>query len=313
MHAESTQYFHKAIIESAPISLPFKTTIEALFLGDQLATKVGCIVNDMECLYKKTADEITQAQADIRSSPSSLRLLEFFEPWGPYVDGKIVPYQPLEAMAKGLIKDMPILIGTCTEETRIYVYEAWNKSMPLSTYGEALLLTFPQDIVQVITRYPPTNLTDERDNLVTAATDFVFTCCTRNYTRGIPSNNTNVFKYVFDQAFSFDGWGANFSFCRGHVCHGSEIPYVFQSATLGNMTFTPAEQKMSDAIVTYWSNFVKTGNPNKGSKVPPLDWPVYSKSTGSKFLRITTPANIAETSYRDEFCNFWDSQGYTPF
>jgi hypothetical protein len=63
----------------------------------------------------------------------------------------------------------------------------------------------------------------------------VFSCPTRNAARTIaakaPQLASSIYIYYYDHPLSFPGWGANFSYCNGHVCHGSELPVLYNSAT----------------------------------------------------------------------------------
>ena len=57
--------------------------------------------------------------------------------------------------------------------------------------------------------------------------------------------------------------------------HGAEIPYAFDTAD----DWLPADdvdQKLTNAMLEYWTNFVKTGSPN-GGDLP--DWPQYSSNS----------------------------------
>jgi carboxylesterase type B len=115
MNAESSKYFQRAIMESPPISIPFKDRTEELFLGEMLTLQLKCQPNDMACLRSKSSDEVAIAQKTIRNYPTSIKLLEFFEPLGPYVDGKVVPMQPLDALRQGYFQKKPFMIGTNTK------------------------------------------------------------------------------------------------------------------------------------------------------------------------------------------------------
>jgi cholinesterase len=105
-----------------------------------------------------------------------------------------------------------------------------------------------------------------------------------------------VFAYHFNHAMSFDGWGPNFPFCVGHVCHGVELPYLFQSVGVIGFHFTPDEQAMANSLTQAWGNFAWSGNPN----LPvPLEtpWPAYNPQA-DVIMEFMTPMDGSTTSFR---------------
>ena len=56
--------------------------------------------------------------------------------------------------------------------------------------------------------------------------------------------------------------------------HASELPFVFDSHS-PFLNANAADHALTQTMVTYWSNFAKTGDPN-GSDVPV--WPAYSSA-----------------------------------
>ncbi|XP_055955260.1 crystal protein [Patella vulgata] len=314
---ESAPYFQQAIVESSPFTIPYKSYTEALILSSQFSNLAGCTPLDIECLRRKTSEELVFAQFQSRSKIASLKLLEAFEPWGPVVDGILVDKQPLVNLANGEFSKKPIMLGTTSEETRIYIYSAWGSRVDNLKYFEVVIGTYPRQSLKILYEYPPDQPTDERDDLSKLSTDLVFVCSTRNATRSlIKHGNANTWLYIWDHAFSFPGWG-NITFCEGHVCHGSEIPYVFQTASLAGFKYTPDEIVLSDLIIQYWTNFAKTGDPNKGMdddkyyvQNAPV-WPVYTKTAKYPILHFQTPASSVENDYQQRLCDFWDTIGYS--
>lgn len=281
----SAPYFHRAIIESTPIAIPYKRFPEAILLGELFAELAGCAYRDMNCLRSKTANEIATAQFRARKKVSSLKLLEFFEPWGPFVDGELIKGEPLEMVKAGQFQQKPLIIGTTSEETVLYVYSAWNNSVNDLKYGEVVAATYPGHVVKILYMYPPSYPTDERDEMVRMSTDLVFACPTRNATRIMRSHgNNNIWVYVWDHAFSFPGWGQVF-FCEGRVCHGSEIVYLFHTEKAGNYTFTREEEVISKEIMDFWTNFAKTGDPNN---------PGFEKQTGTRSKEIALTRTMSQ-------------------
>lgn len=55
-----------------------------------------------------------------------------------------------------------------------------------------------------------------------------------------------------------------FFFQRQGCIHGEEIPYILGAPIVGGLShftrnYTKAEIFLSEAVITYWSNFAKTG------------------------------------------------------
>lgn len=255
----------------------------------------------------KTADQLAQAQLEARAKPTSLKVLDFFEPLGPFVDGDVVPHEPVYAIQNNKLRKVPVMIGTMTEEARIFVYEAWGKPVPPVEYLAVLFATYPSHVEQMLKMYPYEGATDTRDNITKLGTDFIFTCASRNMSRNFYKNGQNVFRFEFDQSFSFNGWG-NFSYCEGHVCHGEEIVYVFHSADQSGFNFNQEEEILSNQMIAYWTNFAYTSDPNKGPHSVNLQWPLYDSA--SKMIKFKAPNNTVIDNYLEKYCDFWDSIGY---
>ncbi|ESO87838.1 hypothetical protein LOTGIDRAFT_72137, partial [Lottia gigantea] len=262
-NAKSEPLFQQAIVESSPFTIPYKSYPEALLLSAEFSNLVNCPPLDSNCLRNLSAEVLVEAQFKARSKIASVKLLEAFEPWGPVVDGEVLDEQPLVKLAQGQFSQKPIMIGTTSEETRIYIYSAFNKRIDNLSYFEIVFATYPGHGFQILYMYPPDMPTDERDQMTKLSTDLVFVCSTRNASRTmVKYGNANTWLYLWDHAFSFPGWG-NITFCEGHVCHGSEIPFVYQTASLAGFKYTPEELILSDLIIQYWTNFAKYGDPNK--------------------------------------------------
>ena len=68
--------------------------------------------------------------------------------------------------------------------------------------------------------------------------------------------------------------------------HACEIEYVFETLKLAHEDAPWADDdfKLSEAMATYWSNFVKTGNPNSAG-VP--EWPRYAGKTSYAIMHLS--------------------------
>jgi carboxylesterase type B len=71
---------------------------------------------------------------------------------------------------------------------------------------------------------------------------------------------------------------------------------------------TSDETRLSKTMINFWSNFVKTGNPNT-PVTPQVLWPRYYNSTDLN-INFETPNSYAFSHLNAYYCDFWDSLGY---
>lgn len=165
------------------------------------------------------------------------------------------------------------------DEGQLFVYELFTKPLSKVVYkatvegifgisnGKKILEKYPYDVVP--------DSEDGREALNVLATDLLFFCPLRNITTGYQQVNGKqanpTYIYRFKHVLSFDCWGANYTFCVGYVCHGSELPFVFNVFTDGvSVDYEPTskEVQLTTDLSTAWSNFISSGNPNIGTPIP---------------------------------------------
>lgn len=311
--------FSQAVQESNPLALPFHTRESATANAKSAFAYLNCEEDDVACMRGKTPTEILDAQAhSVKLNLKSL-LLNFL-PFCPMVeeDGEI-PMQPLVALQQGQIPAMPMLQGTLYDEGQLFVYELFPKLVSKTEYdviiegmfgrdaGKKLLAAYPFDTT------PAANNTDGRDTLNVLATDLLFYCPLRNATRGYSKVLPDVesFVYRFKHVMSFDCWGPDYSFCVGEVCHGSDLPFVFNCFSADDIIYnaTPAEKQLSEDMANAWSNFITSGNPNDGALSIPLNYPVY-EAVKDNVIVLDEPGMFEDNHARAKYCDLWDQLGY---
>ena len=291
-----------------------------MLLYTYFADFLNCTARDMVCLRSKTSDEIVDAQYKAEGLIASPKLLEFFEPWLPWVDGDIIKGQLLEIEkwvgGNETFPLKPFMISSLTEECVLYVYGAWGKPINVEGYIAVVTAAYKQYALKVLERYPPEfNTTDQRYLMSFLATRWVFSCSSRyfleTYMSHPRSNNNVYYMSVFDYPLDFDGGADLGDFCINHVCHGADMPYTFD---VPDANMTAMGHKISLEHIRYWSNYAKSLSPNSNETKHDnnddlLYWPRYEKETKLN-LRFVAPENIIESNYQKEDCDFVDGIGY---
>jgi len=264
-----------------------------------------------------TIPEIITAQTntdDLFTYATALSPLVAGMPWSPTVDGQVITEQVIPQFYSGQYNQVPMMFGTCYQEGALFAYGLVEGVITGLEY-EAMVTDIFFDgakFVEVLQLYPPI-ANDSRPPLSNLITDYLFKCPTRNMTNSISQQQSNnVYLYSFDHVLSFSqAWGPNYTICDTEVCHGSELPYVFTSASRGNPPYNMTAQEMSMSMMMsyFWSNFAWSGNPNEGPNSPAMRWPIYKD--GSSVTNIVFETPTSNISMYPSVCNFWDTVGYT--
>jgi len=201
----------------------------------------------------------------------------------PNIDGYVIPDDQYKLYAAGKYNDVPVLIGYNSDEglsfSRAKTPEEYIAEVR-GRYGN-----FADDLIKA---YPPGENTvpkTARD----LARDVAFGWHTWIWARlQLQTGKSKVFYYYFDQHEQYpkDSPEAD----HGSP-HGTEIPYVFQhlnasNPMMGNRQITKADEDISEAMATYWTNFAKYGDPN-GESVPL--WPAFSDANPIVMYFSQTP------------------------
>jgi para-nitrobenzyl esterase len=86
------------------------------------------------------------------------------------------------------------------------------------------------------------------------------------------------------------------------AAHTKELSYLFHQTEL-----TPAQRKIADLMIGYWTNFAATGDPN-GAGLPA--WPTF-KPQRPMVMKFEADGAAADTGFRARHkCDFWAEQGF---
>jgi len=190
----------------------------------------------------------------------------------PIIDGYVIPDDQYKLYAAGKYNDTPVLIGYNSDEGASFSQYKTPEDYFAGVrerYGK-----FAEDLIKAYPAGTNTVPKTARDLVRDAAFGWHTWIWARLQSR---TGQSKVFFYYFDQHPDYPedspraGYGSP---------HGTEIPYVFQhlnssNPMMGNRQITKADEEISEAMATYWTNFAKYGDPN-GEGVP--NWTAFSDS-----------------------------------
>eukprot|EP00286_Rhodomonas_abbreviata_P021392 CAMPEP_0181315022 /NCGR_PEP_ID=MMETSP1101-20121128/15141_1 /TAXON_ID=46948 /ORGANISM="Rhodomonas abbreviata, Strain Caron Lab Isolate" /LENGTH=538 /DNA_ID=CAMNT_0023422177 /DNA_START=17 /DNA_END=1633 /DNA_ORIENTATION=- len=311
--------YKQGVMESNPLGIPFHYRDSASTNAKDMMEYLDCPVDDVACMKTKSVDEILDAQSNAPTLDLDNLFINFL-PFSPLCEeGGEIPEQPLYSLQEGDVDAVPMLSGSMKDEGQLFVYELFTKPIGEKAYQALLLGIFGKENYLQISRMYPFDIVegsvDGREALNVLGTDLLFYCPLRNVTKGYEQalgvKAMPTYIYHFEHVMSFDCWGPDYEFCVGWVCHGSELPFVFNVFTDGTTIFyepTADEVQLVEDLSNIWANFLTTGDPNKGLPIP-AEFPLYN-GVQDTIYKMEEPGTGTETRYRDSYCDMWDKMGY---
>src|SRR5262249_4414366 len=170
----------------------------------------------------------------------------------PVIDGDVIPVHPMAAIASGVSADMPLLIGTTTDEYRLFIVPTG-----LAAYMSEEMLTGMSAALGV-----PENVRSlYRANRAQAQPGDVFAALLTDIYFRLPALATVAAhrgpSYVYEFAertAERDLW----------ACHGLEIAYVFDTLYAPGsaaLCGTQPSQAVASVMHAAWVRFAATGDP----------------------------------------------------
>jgi para-nitrobenzyl esterase len=205
---------------------------------------------------------------------------------------------------------VPVISGGTHDEWRIFVAQQYDVTgHPLVTvadYNAAVLaLWLPILSPSVETTYPFASYASPGLALSASGSDGIFACPERNSVR-LLSQFVTTYAYEFNDENAPHLFEPAASFPLG-AYHAVELQYLFDFNLrfTGSDPFTPGQHQLSDAMISYWTKFAATGDPNSPSE--PV-WSPYSTSSDD-FQSLVPPTPVVEATFdADHLCSsFWNT------
>lgn len=280
MNAPSAKgLFHKAIVQSGSYLSRFTEQSVARQVAAAILADLGLQANQVDSLQNIPYERLNAAgKRALRKVGESLRSADrpaFGLGWGPIQDGQFLPYQPSDAAALELAKEVPLLVGSTKTEfgpfnpaTRVASLDDAKTTLQKrfgaqsEAYQTALQKAYPGTL-------RPSDYLDVDINFRAG------TVRQADQKAGV-SGAAPVYMYVFT-------WNSPVNDGMYKSMHCMELPFVFDNiARCEEMTGGgPEAHALADRMSRAWVAFARTGNPNhKGLPT----WPAYSAQNGSAML-----------------------------
>ncbi|MBP2320307.1 para-nitrobenzyl esterase [Kibdelosporangium banguiense] len=262
------------VVHGFPASSPWIAKAKAEADGVALATQLGC--STVDCLRALPASAFTA----IERGPTPV-----------VVGNKVLPIHPAEALAQGRFNHVPVIWGNTRDEARLTA----GLIPPPFDYHGLLVQAFGDGKAALVeAEYPAGRYGSDRLAYAAALTDGVWVCAQladdRLLARRVPTYGYEFADRTAPSGFFKDMLPPGFP---AGAFHSSELPYLFDTPLFD---LNASQRTLSDQMISYWTRFARTGNPN-GHGLP--YWP---KNT----VQSLAPDAIRQVdAYQEHNCGFW--------
>jgi para-nitrobenzyl esterase len=242
-------------------------------------------------LRAKSADEVLQAAL-------KGQMLRF----APNIDGRMLPRDVYSIYAEGKQAHVPLLAGWNADEARAGVMLAKDKPT-VSSFNADARKRFGESADTLLKLYAANSDAEALESAAALASDLFIGYTTWKWIEmQSQTGGSTVFRYSFDKAppvapdLKINGVAVTARDIGAR--HAGEIEYVFGTLASLKVPLQPEDWKLSDAMMTYWSNFARTGNPN-GAGLP--RWPNYDRRSNYQVMHLDTTLHAAPDTHRARY------------
>jgi para-nitrobenzyl esterase len=289
--------FHRVIAESGSyVAVAREQKLaDARNYGSAFAAAAGCSNQSAACLRSLSVQDIIARAGQFTGTAVTM------------VDGSILKNTIVDTLNSGKFNRVPIINGANRDEMTWFVgitELATGHALTVAEYPAALATQFgAANAPDILHEYPVSDFNSPSEALAAAYSSQIMVCPQRTLNR-ILSRYVPTYGYEFADR-SAPSAGPTVSFPYG-AAHTFEIQYLFSGYHGATGTVHPlntAQKKLSDDMVSYWTTFAKTGNPN--SRETP-DWPGYN-SNKDQYQALQLPRPVVTSTYSTRHkCDFWD-------
>ncbi|XP_070586335.1 bile salt-activated lipase-like [Erythrolamprus reginae] len=294
---------------------------DPLFWAIKVAHKVGCPTDNTTVLANclRVTDPKTLTLAYHLELTNLRYPLVHYLAFAPVVDGDFIPDVPKNLFTNAA--DVDYVLGVNDMDGHFFA------GIDMPSINRPLVSITPQNVYRLIQgltveKGAPgadvacalytqvwSNTEDQevmKRTVVDLETDYMFLVPTQQALQLHQANakSSKTYSYVFSEPsrmpFIYPAWvGAD---------HADDIQYVFGKPFATPLGYKPRHRKLSKAMIAYWTNFARTGDPNQGESEVPIAWVPYNNNDSAFYLDINHDINYdsVKQGLRAPYVNFWN-------
>ncbi|XP_045165876.2 cocaine esterase-like [Mercenaria mercenaria] len=335
-------YFHRVISQSGTVYSPRALASDSRRVANEAGNLLNCSTNTtgqlVECLRKKPATEILRVQDNAINGWDQTET--FLSRLGPVIDGDLIVGDPIDLLKNTKLESykffqsLDIMAGTNNAEGGLMYWRMMKYQSPYSfniSEGipkEALCEVIAPAVHEsyfssydksdeisgaICDQYTVSSnsLAEQGRSAVNVYADLQFIIPTIKTLSSHAANNKlnrSTYQYIFTHQPSYPWIQSRPPWLHG-ANHAGELPFVFGLEAMYPDTHEKpsAEMGLSKQIMTYWSNFAKSGNPNIGSTEEDTEheqkWP-YFDDVDMAFMNLTEQLHTGSKLFEDRV-KFW--------
>ncbi|XP_060940448.1 bile salt-activated lipase-like [Limanda limanda] len=315
--------FKRAISQSGVALCPWAINKNPRRFAEEVALKVNCPTDETMAACLKMTDPVLLTMAgtlSLTSSPDNPIVGNLL--LSPVIDGDFLPDDPRNLFHNAA--DIDYIAGINDMDGHLFT------GLDVPSINSPLVDTHIEDVKRLLGSYTKEKGQAGLDNaystytmtwgsrpsreiikrtVVDIGTDFIFLVPTQAalYLHAANAKTARTYSYVFSQPTRLGGLGRPYPSWVG-ADHAEDLQYVFGKPFSSPLGYWPSHRDVSGYMIAYWTNFARTGDPNKGELSVPVTWPEFT-SDSHQFVDINS--NMKKDSVgqkmRMRYVHFWTS------
>jgi para-nitrobenzyl esterase len=249
-----------------------RTKERALQLTELVLQELGITAAAIDQLRQLPVAKLLAAikPAERALGPSPYRFFDRY-PFGPVVDGDVLPRQPFDPDASDIMNDIPLIIGDMKDETASFLAPddlVWHRTLTEAQMVDRVHAIAGADTNRVVETYrrlyPGAS---PADRLIATTTDCNFRIRSLTLAQRRSAKATApVWMYAFE-------WETPVLGGKMKAPHAMDVPFTFDTIDLTNATDgSPTARRLAETMSGVWAAFARHGVPDHRS-IP--HWPAY--------------------------------------